>query len=1076
MAVNEHERFIGGAMDKGISLFASAIDVNLSWASEVFNVTSGIRQGVGPRYGIAPLPGQVSLIAPATGTWNNFTYSQGTVGTGLTYRQKIYGIYYSSTLGCFYAVVGVFRDNKLSFDVVFSGQQLEADPSYVETLATFTAGWSESGYVNRPDSGSTTSANRIAEYLPWAKNPLYRTSFQDYFVSPDDNYLNSAFFNVTGKNVQYNWQLGVVVTDPTATTPPSVSFGSTTLAVSGSAAIRLGLSTRFNVNEQRVKEAPRCIKYFCLTNNGYPLDMRYTAQVSDADLNSSLGMGDTGAMYNVVTTDVVKSGASTSYSSADRVLVYDTGMTTSSKRDVVMLCGEAPLAVIFQDGVYNPTGLVPRYFDLTSTAAIPRDIGIVTAQEDGGSSDRKSAFINGKVSQDMLWLNTDEGSEGGLFEFDVPYDLGIAFYNKLLDYESNVIYLKNLYATQPVDYEKDNFSLKISGHGNPDNMWHRLQTYDVALPFDFSGSSVKSGYPAGQGLFLNDFSYRFYYREAGIGEWLPLEEYDASQLWFYPATNPEFISGVPLLGKAPTARTTGGAANAFQDYSMLPKLPYFQVLNFNQRAFWFEAGSFRFSSSTHEFHYPTRNIVSAATGDWRGAIPFMRQNDVAAQSVLIVFSAQATYLAQFTGNMATQVVRVSANSVGEFTVDGSDFVMDVLTDLTAFSYRSAVLAEGECYWWGPQGIVYFAGRGAPEIISVPLESDNEAETIYGLPDPNTYHKIHAVYSPLTSEVIWFYTPATPDPDFPTHYLCFNTQSRQYMRGRLPCEVDHAQNVEIGGSGYAPKSEGSRLALYSRKDSESLIQTAVLFDKKNPMADMGPGKELLVSAIGEPTTGTRRLTMALGSVDLLSSGVTVGDYILVQRATNYAPGLTGTNDFIAKITDVNYGSPAIDILLPTGATMDTFFSATSVTALPVFHREAASRGLHGIPWVVTTNYWLPNGLINSYVWEYLHFLFKYAGMPQPSDPFNPMYGILAEIVFQNRTLVCDGPSTSLLKLINNSTDHCQIHHRVKNENRSANGQALAMRFNGIAFGDPWTLEYLEAQCILEKGFTLKEFQQ
>lgn len=1075
MAVNEHERFIGGAMDKGISLFASAIDVNLSWASEVFNVTSGIRQGVGPRYGISPLPGQVSLIAPATNTWNNLTYSEGSAGTGLKYRQKIYGIYYSATLGCFYAVVGVFRDGKLSFDVVFTGRQNPNNPSFVETLATFAAGWSESGYGDRATTGTPPSAYRIAEYLPWQKSPLYRTVFQDYFTAPDGNYLNSAFFNITGKNIQYNWQLGTVVTAPTATATPSVSFGVTTLAVSGSADIRLGLSTRFNVLEQRVKEAPRVIKYFCLTNNGYPLDMRYETQITDASLNSSLGMGDTGAMYSVVSSNVTRTGGNTTYANAAKVLVYDSGMTTSSKRDVVMLCGEVPLAVVFQEGVYNPTGLVPRYFDLTSTAAIPREIGIMTPQEDGGSSDRKTALL-AKDRNDVLGLNTSESSRGGIFEWQVPYDIGVSYYNKLLDYESNVVYIANIYATKPDDYSLDNFSLEITDHDYLENMWQEYQTDDMAFPFDFSAASTKSTYPEGQGLFLNDFSYRFYYREAGIGEWLPLEEYDASQLWFYPAMSPEFTTGVPLLGKTPTARTTGGAANAFQDYSLLPKLPYFQVVNYNQRAFWFEPGSFRFSSSTHEFHYPTRNIVSAATGDWRGALPFMRQNDIAAQSVLIVFSEKATYLAQFTGNLATQVVRVSANSVGEFTVDGSDFTLDVLTDLTAFSYRSAVLAEGEAYWWGPQGIVLFTGRGAPEVISVPLESDNDAETIYNLPNPSTYDKIHAVYSPLTSEVIWFYTPATPDPDFPTHYLCFNTQSRQYMRGKLPCEVDHAQNVEIGGNNYAPKSEGSRLMLYGRTNSVATTQSALLFDKKNPMADMGPGKELLVGAISAPTTDTRRLTLASGSVGIAASNIEAGDYILVQNVANYAPALTSANTFIARVAGVNNGSAYIDITLPEGAALETTFTASSLTAFPIYHRKPLTRGLHGVPWVVSTNFWLPNGLVNSYVWEYLHFLFKYVGIPQPTDPFDPLYGVLARLTFQNRTLVCDGPSTSILKLKNNSSDHCQIHHRVKNENRSANGQALAMRFSGIAFGDPWTLEYLEAQCILEKGFTLKEFQQ
>jgi hypothetical protein len=1069
MAVNQDlERFIGGSMDKGISLFASAIDVNISWASEVFNVTSGIHQGVGPRYGLAPLPGQVYYLDPAAGELNNLSRATGPTGNGLKNRCKIYAIYYSPTMGCYFAVIGVSSDGvNVSFDVVATG---ELSGSRQVASDTFTAGWTSSGY-NQQATTTPARIYRVGEYLPWPKDNMTITTFENYFKSKDPNYVSSAHFNITGKDVSYQWMLGNVTVAPTATSTPNVVFGNATFAVAPSAAVRLGVSTRFNVLEQRVKENPRVARYYCLDNNGYPIsDLIYECQITDAIISASPGLGGT-QVYAPVTSGVTKIGNGTAYSSATNVLLFDSSMTTRSRRDVVMVCGEVPLAVVFQDGIENPDGLVPRYFDLSATAAKPRRIGVMEVSPTAEVTE--TALLPNASWGDLFIINPYSDWLGGLFEFEVPYEIGVAYYNKPLDYESNVEHLIGFQQAKPEDYSLNNFSLIISNFTGGYNLWRQLQANNMAIPFEFADVSAKSGYPAGQGLSINDFSYRFYYREAGIGEWLPLEEYDAAKLWFF-RRGTEF-PGPPLLGKTPTARTPGGAPNAFQDYSPLPKLPYFQVLNFAQRAFWFESGSFRFSSSTHEFHYPTRNIVNSATGQWLGAMVFTRQNDIAAQSVLIIFSEQATYMAQFTGNMATEVVRVSAREVGEFTVDGSDFTIDILTDLTAFSYRSAVLAEGEAYWWGPQGIVYYGGRGAPEVISVPLESDNPDETIFNLPDPTQVGKIHGVYSPLTSEVIWFYTPAIPDPNFPTHYLCFNTQSRQYMRGKLACQIDNAQNVNIGGLGYAPKSEGSRLVVYGRPNTGSFIQSAFLFDSKNPLADMPPGRELIVASVASPTANTRRLTFAATGTTSLISTIALGDYILVHSVASYAPALTGTNTFIAKVSGINLLSNYVDITLPQGAAMDATFTATAVTGFPVYHRAANGPGINGIPWVVQTNFWLPNGLVNSYVWQYLHMLFKYVGIPQPTNAFDK-YPELARIIFQNKTLRCDGPSTTELILLNNSSNHCQIHHRVKNENRSANGQALAMRFSGIAFGDPWTLEYLEAQCILEKGLTLKEFQQ
>ncbi len=186
-------------------------------------------------------------------------------------------------------------------------------------------------------------------------------------------------------------------------------------------------------------------------------------------------------------------------------------------------------------------------------------------------------------------------------------------------------------------------------------------------------------------------------------------------------------------------------------------------------------------------------------------------------------------------------------------------------------------------------------------------------------------------------------------------------------------------------------------------------------------------------------------------------------------------MTLADDFIAKVTAVNNGASTIDILLPTGAAFDATASLTGQTAFPIYQKKPLAAGLHGITYLLQTNYWLPDGLSNSWFWIYLMFLFKYEGIPTPT---NPLTGepTGAEIYLTYRSLVCSGAITDTrpLRLTNNSDGQCQLLRPLENRGRSANGQALKYALSGIHIGNPWTLEYLEAYCKKETGFTLKEF--
>ncbi len=118
--------------------------------------------------------------------------------------------------------------------------------------------------------------------------------------------------------------------------------------------------------------------------------------------------------------------------------------------------------------------------------------------------------------------------------------------------------------------------------------------------------------------------------------------------------------------------------------------------------------------------------------------------------------------------------------------------------------------------------------------------------------------------------------------------------------------------------------------------------------------------------------------------------------------------------------------------------------------------------------------MPDGLSNSWYFLYLYFLFKYTGIPTPT---NVLTGLPtgAEVDLIYRSLVCTAALTDALRLRDNSAGHCQLHHPMRNQGRAASGQALKYALSGIHIGNPWTLEYQEAHCKKETGFTLKEFE-
>lgn len=1063
MSTNDLKRFVFGVPDKSVDNFNPKISGVPALDPSTVNVSSGIKRGTGVRYATAPLAGHNNTETPAANQNNGIQRSEITSGAlGLTHRERIYGIVpitmapydgaYPKANKQYYAfIVGLDNGSDVSLDVCLGSTLVSGVYKQESTLV---AGLAASSY--RQESPLIRLHKTELLNLPLTSTPVASDMQAILKGVTDKYYIPYSQISVAGKRIPYQWMFGRVLAFPGATTGPNINLWNKTLSIGTNPTILGGSPSEINTREF-TDNNQRLLSVYCLDDDGYPLDLSYTVNITQANTQASPAYSQVVNNY-IDLNNATKSGASTAYTSNTCVLLNDPGSYTNSRHDAILIAGETPMAVVYQDWLKATTGMLPRFIDLTNPGCTPRTGMGITAGDES-----TSFFLN----DSSVYLG---GNDTGILAIDISYDIGFSYYNKLLDYETNVFYGTTV---KTITFDKYSILLNLITT-QYHNVWQDMPS-GYSVPWEFSDDIV---YPAsgptpasnkGRGMHINDYEIRFYYRQEGIGEWLAAERFDAAQLWFFnrwPAIGANY--SFQILAKEPVSGLPGGQPNGFIDYSPLPKQRYICTLVFQQRAFWFSEKDFRFSLQNNIYAYPLRNVVSSQTGKWRGAIQFSRLDQSTFQGSIIVFGDE-TYSGWFNGNLSRVPVRVSAQSVSNEPVEGSDFTLDYLSDSTAFSYRSAIVAENVAYWWGPQGVYKYEGMGKPKKISGSLEPDINDYVDMGRDD-----EVHCVYIKRCNEIVWFYPPKVTDATYPTYGLAYNVETGNFYPYKFKFQVDSAQNLKIENDETPDGVDGDRVLLHCRETASSTVQRTYFFDDIAIAGDQGPAQQLSVISFSTPVAGQRRLVLAAGSAGITASGIVANDYISFQNVKGYAPGLTLAPDMIAKITAVNNASNYIDILLPDGGAFDASATLTGQTAFPVYHRGFDSAGLNGIPYLYQTNYWLADGLYQAWVWQYLYFLFKYPGIPQPMDPFHPTEGLLSRINLTFESTSGDA-QTDILSLINNTKDHCQIHHPLYNQERSANGQALRFALSGIYIGDHWTFEYMEAHCLEEFGFTLKEFE-
>lgn len=1040
--------FPAGSMAKGIEVRTINFGPEVAFDFETYNVTHGILVGTGPRYGFATIPGQADSEAVTGTRLPGLVGSEGNAAQGLDNRLKILGLVAmntpSSTLGTsivsYYAVVTVSESGSEYIDILPCSTYLAGAVNRELPSANLYDGFGVSTVARTsPYESSVWYEALIAQASTRAvtKNAYTLYTSGKYYASV-------ATYSSSGSNVPMQWVFGAALATGDATHAPNAGYqyddGLLDNPTGSSFGISGGIPSEYQLGN--FTTAQRSLTVFALTVKG-DLNIQYSATfvptTSILVANQYEGSTAVGtSVSNLVMTAVTatKNTAGTTYSATKGVLVNDSDCVTSNSYQAILVAAEKPYAKLVQDPYRTFFGAPTQWVDLTQNSWQPPAVNATYVE---------SGFV--KKSSFMFWPDFVRGTamvtqfcgasgfgpglgpaSSGVLRKNTVYEFTYSIYNKRLNTESNV--------GSPVKFQtgaNDFVALQLFVNGTQKTQFASWNaTPEVTLPFAY-GQFSTNGYTSTFNL-LNFQEYRFYYRQEGTYEWLPALFIDAARWWFSPESPVYACAG-------PIASLPGGQPGGFSDYSPLPAEKYIDVKTYKDRAFWCSSKSIYFSIRNNLFAYPARNSISIPTGRFLGMIVHNYPGQAQQSSRLVIFGSDTIYVARFTGLPQQTQVQVSADTSATFNLDGTDLVIDPWTSVTAFSYRSAVVADGILYYWGPQGIYRDDGVQTPTKIS----GDDLEPDIFDVYDPNRTDETHAFYDEHTKDITWFYVPRTTGGSA-THALVYNTTSGEFLRNKYFARIDWVSNLNITSNiGTA----GKRGVAGARASS---IQRAYFYDLNNRAGDIYPTVDFVVKQISTPSTGLRRLTLATGYTAAAFNQIIVGDVIALDNVVKYT-GVT-TSDIVATVAALGAGT--IDITLPTGATLANA-TLTFDQYFPIWQKTAAGAGLNGISWQIKTFYWAPVGMNAYWYWLYTYFLVNVV-------KWKTDLGLSVDFAYRNATSPTSASDTLPLFAAGeepNSDENAQIYKRMTIGADHAEGQAILYTLSGVHIGHEWTLQYMEA---------------
>jgi len=1051
MAVETLQKFSAGSMARGVDVNRSDLSVEFQLLPNSFNLTMGINEGLGPRYGTAALPGQADIEAVAAGKFPGFQKWESGLsftgsGTNNPLRVSIFGILTFGMRGpgaANIATVGKYYVGMIGYTTNFqAGNYVDCllfstlSSSLIAQSTDFTDGQQYAGADTIFGMVSAGLVPLTSEKIPidqasrttltTAMTAQRLTILEMTKQTNGKKYVSSVPFSVSGSNIPMKWMVGNKTAAPDATHAPSMnlSYFPSSFGGAGTIAVACGYPASFVYGNFPTSSRKLTVYTIRAMDTG---GISYTADVAPStSIYKAVYTDSAAATFVDLSATTMAKGGGTAYANVEAALLNDESLVMSSAHQGVLIAAGKPMCFLYQDWYRGPNGEMQQYIDLTV-----HQLPIATANP---------LLQAGAANTGILRANT-------------TYEFAVSQFDKRLNFETNVVPISSKLTTAANDFVSCIlFNGGGGGVGSNATVAVSLIGGAAETPIFLPGvGTIGSSVPPQH---LNYLEYRFYYRLSGTAEWLPALFVDAAKYWFFP----EFSTASPLsLCTGGIGGLPGGYPGGFADYSPLPQDTYNCVVIYKNRAFWFSEKAMIFSSVDKMFAYPGRNSISVPAGSFKGAIVHAYPGQAQQDARLVIFSTNGTFVGRFTGQLLDTPVQISVDTVASFGLDGSDFRLDSWTSNSAFSHRSAVVADGVLYFWGPKGVFRDDGVNTPTRISRRWEPD-----IFTYYDTSRTDEIHAIYNDSTKEIIWFYAPKTADT-YPTHALVYSTETEQFVPGKFTFQVDDTAQVDVETSiGTA----GMRGMLLARKTSATTIQRPYFYDHRNRAGDQYPTTELMVKQISTPSAGLRRLTLAAGYDAANFATLAVGDYLTLDQVADYAgAGLTLKDNMIAIIAALGAGT--IDITLPDGVVFDAAATLTHGQYLPVWHRTPTAVGLNGIAWNLTSKYWTPGGLNLWAYWLYLYLVFKLELLASSFDQ---------TINLQYRTPVSDALSAvDSLIITDNSNGNWQLYHPLAIGHQNIEGQGLKLVLSGIHIGSKWVLQYLEAHATALEGEQLKIFE-
>ena len=1026
-------------LDNGVEPAGSNITPVFSFSEEVANIHRAQDEGFGPRYGMAPIPYHnipVSISQPS------LVDLETSVGSGGDGRLKIFGIHplklatYASVgpVGLpashyFWVCTGLYDGVTETLGLVCnvntgSGNQ-PYGPNIDTRLSRFNSlAGSSTGFLPLL-AGSTSSTNKRL-LNTWS-----------------NAYASTVALTVPGRVVEMAWLLGFIRVNTSGAKPPLVEFDE-------------GYTSEFAYLNQQA--GARRISVYRIENLApYPVTRtQYDVTTGVAGYYLFRNLYSKGAMEDINVADVTITatrtyGAAGAYTQ-ENLALYNDPLARHNQRHSVIACafGRPYGFVVKEEYLTTITGGILPFMcvDFTNFAYYPRDQ--VTLDQSAGT-----VYTENGAAKKTCWrywanwtlgtasptdavlgtANADKNvalgaADSGILRADTVYEVTYSIYNKALGHETNVG------TPAKIETGSDEFvslllrrSQTTGGTAAGANEAVLVQNAPFAAPGILLGNS--------QQTFVNLFEFRVYYREFGSFEWLPAGRIDCAN-YYYNASERTWAVCTGAIGALP-----GGQPGGFIDNSPLPDDAYFQTFYFNKRLFWVSPKSIAFSSQDNPYCYSVRNAFGCPSGDLLGCIVHAYPGEAQQAARIIVFTTEETFTARFRGQEfgVQEPVRVSADSVATYYVDGSDFDIQPWTSITAFSYRTAINADGILYWWGPRGV--FRDDG----VDVPSKEwsrymDILLNTLY---DKTQTQTMCSIYNSRTHECIWFYR----DRDGSQKALVYNTAVDSFFLWSFSnILIDAAQILDVQTSGTSKRTlQGPRIVLHVRdKTDTSVAQRSVFFDELVDAGDLRISRAYLVDEVA--TSGAnRRLYIDPGFVGSLP---TSGN-LTISGAAAYRDNSDDV-DGIYAIAGGN-GTSYIDIAPIGGSWSGHDFTigsiASSTNYFPVWVES-----VHGFELTATSFFWAPNGINFWGRWLYCAQVFHIPNILRSSG-----YQISMEWL---STVGGDTPNARTLTLSDNFRGNYRVDSQIAFSQQNNVGHGLSTTWttpSGVHNGGKWRLQYL-----------------